>query len=65
MISFFFLSFFFFFAFLGQHSWHIEVPRLGVELQLQPSTYAIATATQDPNHPCLQPTGQITAMLDP
>jgi len=25
---------FFFFVFLGPHSWHMEVPRLGVELEL-------------------------------
>ena len=31
----FFLSFLFFFFFLiGPHSWHLEVPRLGVELEL-------------------------------
>ena len=26
--------FFFFFCFLGQHAWHMEVPRLGVESEL-------------------------------
>ena len=47
---------FFFFCFLGLHLWHIEVPRLGVEseLQLWASTTATATATavQDPSHTC-------------
>jgi len=26
--------FFFFFCFLGPHPWHMEVPRLGVQLEL-------------------------------
>ena len=30
------------------HLWHMEVPRLGVEVELQPP----ATATQDPSHIC-------------
>ena len=36
-----------FFHFLGPHLWHMEVPRLGVESQLQPPLQATATATQD------------------
>ena len=39
---------------------HMEVPRLGVELELQPLAYAKATAMQD-----LQPTSQLTAVPDP
>ena len=35
---------FFFFVYLGPHPWHMEVPRLGVELEPQLPTYAIATA---------------------
>ena len=43
---------------------HMEVPRLGVESELQLPAYAIATATQDPSHVCnLLP--QLMAMLDP
>ena len=38
----------FFFFFLGPLLQHIEVPRLGVELELQLPAYTIATATQDP-----------------
>ena len=38
----FFVFFFFFFAFLGPHLRHMEVPRLGVESELQPSTYTTA-----------------------
>jgi len=39
---------FFFLVFLGLHLWHMEVPRLGVELELQRLPYTTATATQDP-----------------
>ena len=45
-------SLFFFFGFLGPHPWHVEVPRLGVELELQLLTYATATAMQDPSQIC-------------
>ena len=40
---------FFFFFFLGLHLWHMEVPRLGVESELQLPTYTTATAMQDPS----------------
>ena len=43
---------FFFFVFLGLHLQHMEVPRLGVELELLPPSYARVTATQDPSHVC-------------
>ena len=35
--------------FLGPHPRHLEVPRLGVESELQLSAYTTATATQDPS----------------
>ena len=35
------------FAFLGLKSWHVEVPRPGVELDLQLLTYSAATAIWD------------------
>ena len=38
--------------FLGPHPWHIEVPRLGVKLELQLTAYAMATATRDPSRVC-------------
>lgn len=38
------------FCILGLHLWHIEAPRLGVELELQRLAYTTATAMQDPNH---------------
>ena len=37
-------SLFFFFVFLGPHPWHTEVPRLGVELELQLPAYTTITA---------------------
>ena len=43
---------FFFFCFLGLHLQHVEVPRLGVELELQLPAYTRATATRDLNHVC-------------
>ena len=46
--------FFFFFFFLGPQLRHVEVPSLGVKLQLQQSIYATATAaaTADPSRIC-------------
>ena len=40
------------FFFLGRHPWRMEVPRLGVELELQLPAYATATATQDLSRVC-------------
>ena len=39
-----------FFVFLGPHPQHMEVPRLGVESELQLPAYAIGTAMQDQSH---------------
>ena len=38
---------FYFFVFLGTHPWHMEVPRLGIESQLQMPVYTTVTATWD------------------
>ena len=46
------LYFFFFFVFLGLHPQHMEIPGLGVELELQLPAYTRATATPDPSHVC-------------
>ena len=43
---------FFFFGFLEPHSQHMEVLRLGVELEVQPPAYTTATATWDLSHVC-------------
>ena len=40
-----FVLFCFVCLFLGPHLWHMEFPRLGVELELQLLSYATATAT--------------------
>ena len=40
-------GFFIYFSILGQHLWHVEVPRLGVKLELL--TYTTATARPDPS----------------
>ena len=44
------LSFFFSCCFLGLHLRHMEVPKLGVQLELQLPAHATATAMQDPSH---------------
>ena len=38
------------FFFLGRHPWHMEVPRLGVELEPQLLAYPTATAMPDLSH---------------
>ena len=40
------------FSFLGPHPRHMEVPRLGVESELQPLAYTTAIAMPDPSHVC-------------
>ena len=40
------------FFFLRPHLWHMEVPRLGVKLELQMQAYATASATPDPSCIC-------------
>ena len=61
------IFFFFFFSlcFVGQHSQHMEIPRLGVESELQLPAYTIATATSEPSDICDLPTPWLMAMLDP
>ena len=39
-------------VFLGPHSWHMEVLKLGVESKLQLPAYTTAAATPDPSHIC-------------
>ena len=45
-----FFFFFFFPPFLGLYLWHMEIPRLGVELELQLPVYTTAMAMSDLNH---------------
>ena len=42
----------FFFLEGGPHPWHMEIPRLGGQLELQPLAYTTATAMQDPSCVC-------------
>ena len=50
----------------GAHPWHMEVPRLGVESELQLPAYATTTATQDPSHVCdLHHSSQKCRVLNP
>ena len=53
-VCFYFILFFIFlsFGFLGLHPWHMEVPRLGVQSELQLLACTTATATQDLSHIC-------------
>ena len=46
------LFFFFFFVFFWPHVWHMEVPRLAVELELRLLAYTTATATPNPSRIC-------------
>ena len=39
-------------VFLGPHPQHVEVPRLGVESELQLPAYSTAPAMPDPSHIC-------------
>ena len=45
---------FFVFVFLGPHLWPMEVPRLGVELELQLLAYITAAAMPGPSCVCDQ-----------
>ena len=47
-----FVLFVCFFCFLGLHPQHMEIPRLGVESELQLPAYTTATATQDLSRVC-------------
>ena len=57
---------FFLFVFLGQHPQHMEIPRLGVELELQLPAYTIVTAMLDPGCVCyLHCSSQQCQILNP
>lgn len=44
------INLFIYFCFLGPHPRHMEVPGLGVQLELQLLTYTTTTARRDPSH---------------
>ena len=50
------------FFFLGLHLWHLEIPRLGVELELQLQAHTTAMAMLGPR---LRPMPQLAAMQHP
>ena len=52
MFLFIYLFILLFFFFKGPHVRHMEVPRLGVESELQPPAYTTATAMPDPSRIC-------------
>ena len=56
-------AFFFFFWLFRDALWHMEVPTLGVESELQLPSYTTATATPDLSCVCDLP--QLMAMPDP
>ena len=57
---------FFFSFFLGPYPQHMEVPRPGVESELQLPAYATATAMPDPSHVCdLHPSSWQCQILNP
>ena len=62
-----FLSFFLLaFVSLGPHLWHMELSRLGDELELQLLAYATATATRDLSRVCdLRHSSQRRQILNP
>ena len=54
------------FVFLGLHTWHLEVPRLGVESELQLPAYTTATASRDLSLICsLHHSSQQCRILNP
>ena len=56
----------FIFCFSGLHPQHMEVPRLGVQLELQLPAYTTATATLDPSCVCdLHHSSQQRQILNP
>ena len=51
-LLFLFFIYFILLCFLGLHPWHMEVPKLGVESELQLPAYTTATATPNLSHVC-------------
>ena len=60
------LAFIFYLFILGPHLWHMEVPRQGVQSELQLLAYATATATSDLSQVCdLQHSSRQHQILNP
>ena len=64
-----FVSFFFFFLLFSAappHLPHMEIPRLGIQLEMQPMAYTTVTAMWDLSHVCdLQHTSRQCQIPDP
>ena len=58
------LLLFFFLPFLWPHPWYMEIPRLGVELELQPATYIIAHGNTGSFNPLSEAKGQTWIFKD-
>ena len=55
-----------FFCFLGPHPWHMEIPRLGIQLELWLPAYTTVTAMRDLSQVCkLYHSSQQRQILDP
>ena len=65
LITYLFIYLFIYVFFLGPHPWHMEIPRLGVESELQLLAYATATAMQDPSLICLHHSSWQCRIPDP
>ena len=64
VVSFLIFAFFFFLVFLGLRRWHMEVPSLEVESELQLPAYTTAIATPDRSR-VFDLTPQLMATPDP
>ena len=65
LIKFIFSPYIDIFCFLGLHPRHMDIPRLGVESELQLPAYARATTHTGPDWVCNLHTPQLTATWDP
>ena len=55
-----------YFCFKGPYLWHMEVPRVGVESELQPPAYTTTIAMQNPSCICdLHHSSQQRQILNP
>ena len=50
---------------LGPHPQYMEIPRLGIESEMELLAYTTATATPDPSERGLRPMPQLTGTPDP
>ena len=58
------VKFFFFLVFLGPHLWHVEVPKLGVESELQLPAYTTAHSNAGSSWILRKATDQTRILMD-